>query len=243
MYIRTVTMWVKPDAVHAFRTIYSQGVIPALRETDGCLFAGLMQNVRFHQMCSSITLWRSGEKATAYEKSGLYERLLSSLKHLFHDSNDWQEKLPEDLRLDYTPTPERPVVAGFEEPKSTPQHTPALPHFVHLLALHSRSDKVGEFRQHFYANILSQITPRKGFIDAFLMHRVEQHHSFFVLSFWDGTAEPTGIMDSQAIEAIRERSKGVLFQDKDSRHEESLLFRCLTADWFRFNGDTQRVVK
>ena len=234
MYIRKVTMWVKRDAVHTMTNIYSQGIIPALRERDGCLFAALLQNVKNHQMCSSITIWRSREKADSYERSGLYEKLLASLKHLFQDTSNVNAGIWEDLKLDYAPTPERPVVIGFEESDAPELHKPALPYFVHLLCLESRSDKVGEFRQHYFQNILSLISPQKGFIDAFLMHRLEQHHSFCMLSFWDGSIEPSKIIGAETVKAIRERSKDMLLPGTEdaSVGGDQLIFRCLTADWF-----------
>lgn len=236
MYIRNVTMWVKRDAVHTLTNIYSQGVIPALGGTDGCQFAGLVQNVKSHQMCSSITIWKSKEKAAEYEKSGLYERLLASIKHVFQDTSGLQHGPWEDLKLDYAPTPERPVVVGFEESAIPDDHRPTLPYFVHLLSLESKSDKVGEFRQDFVRNILSLISPRNGFIDAFLLHRLEQHHSFYVLSFWDGSTDPTHIIDAATVRTMRDRSRLVLVPDNDALHPEhgpdSLVFRCLTAEWF-----------
>ena len=227
-------MWVKQDAVHTMANIYSQGIIPALREREGCLFAALLQNVKSHQMCASITIWRSKEKAEEYERSGLYEKLLASLKHLFQDTSDVQNGLWEDLKLDYAPTPERPVVMGFEESATGEMHKPALPYFVNLLCLESRSDKVGEFRQHYYPNILSLISPQKGFIDAFLMHRLQQHHSFCVLSFWDGSTDPAKIIDAATVTSIRERSKDILSSEATEAGNggQRLLFRCLTAEWF-----------
>ncbi len=237
MYIRNVMMWVKREAVHTLTNIYSQGIIPALRGTDGCLFAALVQNVKSHQTCSSITIWRSRQKALEYEKSGLYERLLSTLRHLFQDSSEVGHGPWEDLKLDYAPTPERPVVVGFEEAGVPQKHPPALPYFVHLLSLESRSDKIGEFRQDFSRNILSLLSPQKGFIDAFLMHRVEQHHSFFVLSFWDGSTDPSNILDAESMQEIRERSRRVLEPEASGGAsgetvEHSMVFRCLTAEWF-----------
>ena len=226
-------MWVKQDAVNTLLNIYTQGVLPALRETDGCLFAGLVQNVKRHQMCSSITIWRSREKAAAYERSGLYERLLASLQHLFQDTSDLEAGLWEDLKLDYAPTPERPVIVGFEESETPDRHTPTLPYLVHFLPLNSRSDKVGDFRQYFYKNILSLISPQKGFIDAFLMHRLEEHHSFFVLSFWDGSTDSAHLMRRDIIDDIHTRSREVISLDGSREAgKESLAFRCLIAEWF-----------
>jgi len=230
MYIRNVTMWVKTDAVHTMANVYSQSILPALHGTDGCLFAALVQNVRNHQMCSSITIWRSRGKAAAYEESGLYERLLGSLRHLFQDTSDVQEGTWDDLQLDYAPTPERPVVTGFEEPDAGGGHLPALPYFVHLLCMDSRSDKIGAFREQYVRNIQSLISPRQGFIDAFLMHRLDRHHSFCLLSFWDGSTEPSAILDPALISSIRDRAGDVLVPEGETF--SSVVFRCLTAQWF-----------
>jgi heme-degrading monooxygenase HmoA len=234
-------MWVKRDALHTFSDIYAQSVMPALRGTDGCLFAALVQDVRDHNLCASLTMWRTREKAAEYERSGLFEHLVSILRHLFQDPSGWGgTNLSDDLHLDFAPTPERPSVVGFENQSVPEKHSPTLPYFTHLLSLKSRSDKVGEFRQHYTQNILSLYSPQKGFMDAFLMHRIEEHHMFYILSFWDGTADPSDIMRNETVDEIVDRSRDVLStvgseaagKAEDGEGTASHVYRCLRAEWF-----------
>ena len=65
MYLRFIRLVVREGAESGFQSFYRERVIPALSETLGCLFAGLLTPWRSDEH-RSLTLWRSPDDARAY---------------------------------------------------------------------------------------------------------------------------------------------------------------------------------
>jgi len=75
MYLRFVRLSVREGEEAKFAKFYRDRVIAELESTPGCRFAGLLRPWRGSEH-RSLTIWDSPEAAEAYEKSGLYHRLL-----------------------------------------------------------------------------------------------------------------------------------------------------------------------
>ena len=76
MFMRFVNLRVKDGRQRGLVQFFEDRVIPALGETDGCLYASLLQPSDDDLEFVSMTTWRSRESAEAYETSGLFDELL-----------------------------------------------------------------------------------------------------------------------------------------------------------------------
>ena len=90
MYLRLVSLKVKPDKIEEFRQIYITESVPTLRSVEGCRFAYLIESTDEKSEFISVTLWNSRKDADNYEKSGLFEKLLNKHKHTFENLFQWK---------------------------------------------------------------------------------------------------------------------------------------------------------
>src|SRR5947207_24924 len=119
MYLRFLELRVRQGQEAAFTRFYQERVMPALADTAGCLYAGLLAPWRSESHRSltiwataehasayeasdhplevlSITLWDREEDAVRYEMSGDFERLTARLEGTFSPVYDWRTRLGDD---------------------------------------------------------------------------------------------------------------------------------------------------
>lgn len=110
LYLRIVSIKLKPGKAREYRTLYINEIIPALQATNGCRHAYLMLGGDESREAISVTIWDSKEAAEEYESSGRFAFLLDKVKHTFTDLFQWKMKLDrnqqtqaatsEDLRVE-----------------------------------------------------------------------------------------------------------------------------------------------
>jgi quinol monooxygenase YgiN len=95
MYLRIVSMKLKPERKPEFVEIYHREIIPGLRKVEGCLDAYLAQGVKWDNELLSITIWSGLEHAKAYEATGEFDRLKQKVQHTFSNLALWKMALDE----------------------------------------------------------------------------------------------------------------------------------------------------
>jgi len=93
MFLRLVSVNLKPDKKEEYHRLYVNEIIPALLETKGCLHAYLIMPSRGDNQSISVTVWDSREDAAEYEKSGLFAALVGKVRHTFTDLYQWKMEL------------------------------------------------------------------------------------------------------------------------------------------------------
>ena len=94
--MRFVHLKVKAGRLWDLARFYEERVIPGLEETEGCLFASLLQATEEENESVSMTLWTGRELAEAYEKSGLYDQFLDEGDEFLAETAQWNVRLGED---------------------------------------------------------------------------------------------------------------------------------------------------
>jgi heme-degrading monooxygenase HmoA len=246
MFLRMVTHVIRAEESETWAEVYTQSVLSALRSTEGCVFASLLQNTGNAPECVSLTLWKSQKESTAYEESGLYTRLVDILRPFFAESTEWKLELSKDLSLEYTPIQVEPTVERFDDSvagSETISRLKAKPFAVQILTLAVQEDQVGSFEILFSSDIHPKYKMHKGFIDLIL---VREHHKFHIISFWDETVDielSAGIHSMnyllESIYAIlpsfvrwRSSHSSAVHTSASSEDATAAVYRCLTAEWF-----------
>jgi hypothetical protein len=241
-----VTHIIRAEESEKNAEVYARLILPALRSTQGCVFASLLQNTGNAQECVSLTIWKSRKESTDYEESGLYLHLVDSLRPFFAESTEWKLELSEDLSLEYTPIQVEPTVERFDESVAGSENISRLkakPFAVQILALTVQEDQIHAFETIFSSDIHPKYKIHKGFIDLIL---IRQHHKFHIISFWDETVDiqsSSGIHSiSQLLESIhkilpsyvrwRVSHSTAAHTSASSEDLKATLYRCLTAEWF-----------
>ena len=73
MYMRFVRVKVREGKHWEYAQFYEDRVIPDMQETEGCLFASLLQPSGDDDESVSMTMWRSQKFAEAYEMLKQYD--------------------------------------------------------------------------------------------------------------------------------------------------------------------------
>lgn len=89
IYLRIVSVVVKPGAHEEFKRLYLEHVVPTLADVDGCHAVFLVEDPENPEQLLSVTLWESEERAIRYELAGVFEELSVRLRHTFEDLKAW----------------------------------------------------------------------------------------------------------------------------------------------------------
>ncbi|MBX2993091.1 MAG: antibiotic biosynthesis monooxygenase [Bacteroidetes bacterium] len=102
IWVRIVSLKLRPDAADAFKQNYVARVIPALRSVQGCRYVYLTARADKPNEMISVTSWVSRHDAEAYEKSGLFKNLLESQQHLLSELYQWKKSHERTGNVDVT---------------------------------------------------------------------------------------------------------------------------------------------
>jgi len=113
MWVRIVSLKLRPGRLEEFEELYREQVIPTLRNVKGCRYIYLAKRSGKMDEVLSVTSWESKEDAENYEKSGLFARLLESQQGTLSELYRW--KLEEQkLQGGLAATSEDPTVEHFD---------------------------------------------------------------------------------------------------------------------------------
>lgn len=189
MYVRFLTSRCRPEKLEDLRDFFVTQVFPGLRETEGCLFASLIENTARPEEFSSLTLWDSAEHIKAYEKSPQFAAFAQAAQPFAAESDEWQLQLSKDLTLEYLPVIEEPRVdsyrlcavmdeAGLHQDRAAHLH-------LRLLRLHARDGGFEELKQNYIEEVIPALRTVKGCRNAFLIGSVEAQDQLISVTLWD----------------------------------------------------------
>jgi quinol monooxygenase YgiN len=96
MYVRIVSAKIKEGKMDEFKKLYSEIIIPALKNTHGCKYAYLTESMQEKNSIISLTIWNSKEEAEEYEKSGRFAELTDKVKHTLSELYQWKMALEKE---------------------------------------------------------------------------------------------------------------------------------------------------
>ncbi len=112
MWVRIISLKVKPGKLDEFKQFYVDHVIPRLRSVRGCRYVYLTGRAQRPDEILSVTSWDTKDDADRYEQSGAFGVLLRSQQHVLSDL--YQLKKDEEKEGDVrSTTSEDPVVEQY----------------------------------------------------------------------------------------------------------------------------------
>jgi heme-degrading monooxygenase HmoA len=189
MFMRFVRVEVKQAKIRDFRQFYKDRILAALKETDGCLFATLVQQTVRPDDFISLTLWDSPGAAEAYEQSGLFQKLTDEAGPYLSGSTEWKARLSEELTYEYEEEAKGPLVEAFRvksgDRKSLPdkEQTPRL--YVRLVAAKIKQGKTKELEERYQEEILPALQSVEGFRGGFLVEGFQNPGNCVSITIWD----------------------------------------------------------
>lgn len=208
MYLRFVRLHLRDGAEPAFRAFYAERVQPALAETPGCLFAGLLAPWRSEEH-RSLTLWRSPEDAKAYEESGLYHQLLREAEPFLSSRTVWRVRLAEDAagaaaKVREIP-PEGYELGGGEARASLERKARSL--FLRIVSVHVASERRAELEALYRDAVVPALSAFPGCHGAFLAAAARDPNEMLSITVWDREESATRYEMSGEFERLTERAR------------------------------------
>lgn len=246
MFIRMVSMGVQAEHSEMFAKAYDDNIISALRVQPGCSFASLLQNIHDHKDCISLTIWESKNETDEYEKSGLFKKLVESLRTFYEESDEFELKLTDDLSIEYTPVQNDPSLKQFDDNDTEKEYIKKFnvtPYAVKIITLTVQHDKIQEFQEIFASKVIPKFEEQKGFIHIILLRKGSE---FNIISFWDETIDLDAAPGGQSLSTLTRSIFNLLpssvqwqVSHKASRSSfatteeiSASVYRCLTGEWF-----------
>ena len=199
MYLRLVHVKVKTDMLSVIPQAYDENIIPSLRGTPGCLYAGLILSESHKDECISMTLWDTQEHAEEYEKSGQFDKLLEKAKPYLSDSSVWKIQLSEEMKLEYRPVTEEAVVKSYalaaEPDAEIPDGDETHSMYLRIVSFIVKPGKMDELRQIYADEIIPALQSVTGCRYANLTESMEEKNEAISLTIWNSK------QDSDAYEA------------------------------------------
>ncbi len=188
MYMRFVRLKVREGRLGGLRRFYDQRVIPALQETEGCLFSSLLQPTGESDECISLTLWSSAEHADEYERSGLYDQLLDESDEFLAEASEWRARLAGDREPTVRPLQDPqveayPVELAAEPSGIDPGSSPRL--FLRIVAARVEAGRFEELKQRYDQEIKPVLLATPGCRSVFLVEGLKARSRALSVTVWD----------------------------------------------------------
>ena len=185
MFMRLVQAKYDPAALIIIRQIYDQKIIPQLQEMKGCLFACLIKSEMVTEEGLSLTLWDTQENAENYVNSGMYQLMVDQIKPYLQFSNEWKAQLSKDMKIEYKPVADEPVVTSYRTLAQFGEAIPVELMYLRLLSLKIQEGKMDEFVTIYQQEILPMLKNVPGCRYAYLTTSSERKHEAISVTIWN----------------------------------------------------------
>ena len=188
MFMRIVNLRVEEGKQGELARFYENRVIPALKSSQGCFYAALLQPSDDDQECISMTFWQSREAAEAYEKSGLYDELLDDSDDFLAEVSAGRVQLAggsggAQPALQDPPVETYPVeVAAIGEVVDAvgPQRF-----FVRIVSARVEAGRFEELKKRYDEEVKPALMATKGCRAVFLVENVKRRSRILSVTLWD----------------------------------------------------------
>ena len=214
MYLRLVHVKIKPELLSLIPKAYNERIVPRLQGMRGCLYAGLILSESHGDECLSMTLWDTQAEAEAYEASGLFDELLREAKPYLSDSSVWKIRLSEEMKLEYQPAPEEPVVKSYalaaEPDAEIPADAGATSMYLRIVSLKVKPSRMDELRRIYADEIIPALRNVRGCRYANLIQSIEEKDEAVSVTIWDSKQNSDAYEASGRFDQTTERIQHTL---------------------------------
>jgi len=189
MFLRLVHAQAKVENYPAIASIYEKKIIPRLQETPGCICAHLAASEAHPGEGISMTLWETREQAEAYQKSGLFEKLIEMVRPFLTGASEWKVQLSKDMKLEFEPVPMEPEVKSYDMTAGTDASSDARDAdtgiYLRIVSAKIRSGMMEKLRRIYADEIAPALSSTTGCRLAYLTESTESGDEAISVTIWD----------------------------------------------------------
>lgn len=214
MYMRMVQVRIKQGALQKVLALYRNRVITSLEHVEGCRYAGFMVSAHHAEECISLTLWNSKKDADQYEASGLFSRLIDEMRPHFVESSESRIQLSRDLKLEYVPVPEEPVISASDvaaagSAETASQHNDGKI-WVRIVSLKLRPGKMEEYKTSYLEHVVPRLKTVTGCRYVYLAERTGKPNEVISVTSWSSRQDAETYERSGVFAALLESQRHLL---------------------------------
>lgn len=194
MFIRIVEADVLNDDRATLEKVYKDYIIPALEETDGCIFGGLLKNLEQTKQYISLTIWENEDAASDYVHSGKFDDNVDLVRPLLDETTEWKIQLSRDNMIEYSPVSNNPVVKSYPVEAEEEQITDEVSRgrsYLRIISHKIKDDAQQEFARIYKSEILPNLKKVEGCKYAFLVDNSVNEGEMLSISIWDSLEKVT----------------------------------------------------
>jgi heme-degrading monooxygenase HmoA len=208
MFMRFVNLRVKEGRQRALVQFFEDRVIPALGETDGCLYASLLQPSDDDLEFVSMTTWRSSEAAEAYETSGLFDELLDESDDFLAEVSEGQVQSAAKSEGSF-PTLQDPEVEAYPvEVAAIGEVVDAVGprrFFVRIVSARVDASRFDDLVKRYDEEIKPELMATRGCRGVFLVENVKRRSRVLSVTIWDSEEDAIRYEISGAFDKLTSR--------------------------------------
>jgi heme-degrading monooxygenase HmoA len=187
MHLRFVRLKIKEEKAWDAKRFYEERVFPKLEQTDGCIFASLLQGTIHGADYISMTVWTSAEAAKEYERGGDFDRLLDESDELLQEAEEWVTDLPGAgdavVFSGIEPEVESWAVAGAAD-EEVLERVGQGQVYVRMVAARLRRGAFKEFSSRFEEEVRPALEMTPGYLGAFLVSGAGEQTRILSVTMW-----------------------------------------------------------
>jgi heme-degrading monooxygenase HmoA len=207
MFMRLVQAKYDPAALTVIRQVYENKIIPQLQQMKGCLFACLIKSEMDVDEGLSMTLWDTQENAESYVYSGMFQVLVDEIKPYLQVSTEWKMQLSKDIKLEYKPVAEEPVISSHQTLAQLDNALPVEIMYLRLLSLKIQPGKMDEFVRIYQQEILPQLKNVAGCRYAYLSTSGEDKNEAISITIWNSKQAVEHYEDSGVFKNLMDKAR------------------------------------
>jgi heme-degrading monooxygenase HmoA len=242
MYLRFVRLKSSEDKLWDAQQFYRERVLPELEQTEGCLFASLLQGTVHGDEYISMTMWTNAEAAERYESGGLFDRLLDESDEALQEADEWTTDLPGagDAVVFSGVEPEVDAwdTAGAAD-NEVLERVGSDRMFIRMVAVRLRQGAFDEFERRFDEEVRPSLAATRGCLGAFLVSGAGDPTRVLSVSLWKREEDAVRYRLSGRFERLTARLKDTfsdLYQWKVALSDSAESETGVNADALDING-------
>jgi quinol monooxygenase YgiN len=189
MYVRLLSLRLKPALVEEHQEFYQREVLPVLRASSGCLYASLLHTPGRLGECVSFTVWKDLAGLRAYERDGKFDEILRQSRQYLAESTEWRLELSEDLTLEPKQVPNDPVPRCYAVQAATGECVTMPPDSrsacLRLVRGKFNHNSLEAARRSYEEEVIPMLQSVKGCRHACLLGSLDSADELVSLTMWD----------------------------------------------------------
>lgn len=215
MFMSLAQAKIRAEVIPRIKDVYTETVFRRLQSAAGCSYASLIRSVKHDDQFMTLSLWKTQHDLDGFTHSSDYDAMMNELNQILAESTEWQIQLTDDLTLQYSPVPEKPIITSYNVATAMDGAVGSIvePMVVRVVSMEIDPGRTEEFKRLYREIIIEKLKTVKGCLAAYLSENHLTPNAFISVTLWDcrqdADAYEHGGTFAGLVEAVRPTFSGL----------------------------------